>query len=696
MILYGDVETFSEVPIKHGHYRYAENAELLLLGYALDDGPVRVWDATAEPDMPGELAEAVGDDSVGVVFHNSMFDRSALNAQGIRIPLYRWRDTLVRALAHSLPGGLEKLCSILQVPIDLAKMKEGKELIQLFCKPLPKNHKLRRATRETHPDKWQQFINYAQHDILAMRELHKRLPSWNYTGRELELWHLDQRINDRGALLDLDMARAAIRTAERVQRSLAARTADITGGEVGSTTQRDALLAHILTEYGVDLPDMKGDTVERRMTDPELPWQVRELLANRLEASRASTAKYKAILRSASKDGRVRGTLQFAGASRTARWAGRLLQPQNFIRTPKRLAGDAAVAMAVDAIKAEAVDLLYDKPLEVLAAGVPWAIMAPPRKKLVVSDLSNIEGRVLAWLAGEQWKLDAFRAQDADPKNKSLDLYILGYARSFGLAIAAVVADYEAGGKMRQVGKVQELALGYQGAVGAFVSLAAVYGIYLDELVPALATVPKTIYDKAALAWKDAEADGRTFDLSREVYMVCHAFTHMWRGACAATVQFWWDLQAAARLAIRNPGEQFPVGRVMFDRVANWMRIRLPSGRFLCYPNPRCDSETGKVSYMGQNQYARRWQRIDTYGGKLAENITQAVARDVLADAMPRAEAEGYEIVFHVHDELVAEVPDTDEFSADELGEILTTNPIWADGLPLSVGGYETPRYRKD
>lgn len=696
--LFGDLETFSEVPIKHGVYRYAEACEIMLFSWAIDDQPVQVWDATdpRTPSPPANLEEglAMADE---VVFQNSMFDRSVLNAQAPDLcpPLERWRDTMVQAYSVSLQGALDKLCVILDVPAELAKMKRGKELIQLFCKPRPKNQTLRRATRETHPVEWAEFVKYAGHDIEAMRYIFKKLPRWNYTGNELDLWHLDQRINDRGICVDVDMAEAAIRTAERVQKALAARTKELTGGELASTTQRDKLLVHLLMEYGVNLPDMKGDTLERRLNDQELPWQVRELINNRLQASSASLTKYKAMVRSVNRDGRVRGTMQFDGAARTGRAAGRLIQPQNFVRTPKYLASQ--VEVTAEAIKAEAVDLLYDKPLEVLSAGVPWTLTAPPGKKIVAADLSNIEGRVLAWLAGETWKLQAFREYDTDQKNYSKDLYIIGYAKSFKEAIAEVVADYETGGKKRQVGKVQELALGYQGAVGAFVSMAGVYGIDLNTLVPALDTVEKRFYDKAAIAWKKAESENRTFDLSREVYMVCHCFTHMWRSANPATVQFWYDLERAVRHAIDKPGDgPQQVGRLTIARTANWLRIQLPSGRYLCYPNPKVHPESGKISYKGMNQYTRRWQTIDSYGGKFAENVTQAVARDVFYSGFVPAEAEGYEIVFHVHDELVTEVPDTADFNSDTLGDIMATNPPWAAGLPLAAGGYETHRYRKD
>jgi DNA polymerase len=695
MIFFGDLETYSDVPIRDGVYRYAEGAEILLFTFAIDDEPVRVLDFTTTPAL-GPVKNAM-EDASEVVFHNSMFDRSVLRAKAPALcpPIEKWRDTYVQALAHSLPGGLEKLCAILNVDLDKRKLEIGKQLVRLFCMPRPKNSKIRRATRATHPSEWKQFVDYAVHDVEAMRAIHKKLPTWNYAGAELALWHLDQRINDRGFAVDVALADAAIRIAEREKQRLAARTHLLTGGEVESATQRDKLLAYVLAEHGVQLPDMTADTLERRVNDEDLPEPLRELLKVRLQASSASVAKYKAITRSVCADGRIRGSLQFCGAMRTGRWAGRLVQPQNFMRTPKYLASQ--VEMAAEAIAHDGADLLYEKPMEVLSAGVPWAIVAPPGKKLVISDLSNIEGRGLAWLANEEWKLQAFEEYDLDPANKAKDLYVLGYARSFRTPIAEVVADYEAGGKMRQIGKVQELALGYQGAVGAFVSMAGVYRIDLNELAAAADTLPKNFYDGGVLAWERAKAEERTFDLERPVYIVCHAFTQMWRRANPKIVEFWYGLEHAVRGAINSPENVFGIGpRLEISRLANWLRIKLPSGRFLCYPSPKVDIETGKISYMGVNQYSRRWSRIPTYGGKLAENITQAVARDVMADRMPAIEKLGYWIVLTVHDEVVTEVPDEEMFSDAELSDVLATNPSWADGLPLSANGYETPRYRKD
>ena len=702
---YGDLETFSETPIRRGHYRYAEDCEVMVFSWAVDDGDVHVLDMT-EPGHELELLEILAqmEQADEIVFHNSMFDRTVMRAKLPHMvpPLAKWRDSLVGALSHSMPGGMEKLCSILNVPYDQAKMADGKRLINLFCKPRPKTAKIRRATRETHPEEWALFLEYARHDILAMRVIWKKLPRWNYDGEQLELWHLDQQINDRGMLIDMDMVNAAERVIKRERKRLGEAAEEMTGGFLKSTTQRDKLLVYLLAEHGVDLPDLKKDTIKRRLEDENLPWQVKQLLENRQEAASASLAKFGTLKRSVCNDGRLRGTLQFNGAMRTGRWAGRLFQSQNLMRTPKRLTGkgsegDRIVAEARAAIKEEFVDLVYDRPLEVLSASVPWAVVAPHGRKLVMSDLKNIEGRGLAWLAGEEWKLKAYYEQDTYPDDPTRDLYIISYSKAFGTPIPDVVAEVEAGGNWRQIGKVMELALGYGGAVGAFVSMAMVYGIDLNDLVKAIPHLPKHHYDDAARAWRRAEGEGNTFGLDRLVYIVCYAFSMMWREANPFIVAFWAQLRAAAIRAINNPGERFTVGKIQFRRQGPWLGMRLPSGGVLCYPHPKV--ENGQIYYRGINQYSRKWSWQKTYGGKLAENATQAIAtgsRGIMGLSMPRIEAAGYEIIFHTHDEATTEAPDTADFTADGLGDILTAGFDWSKGLPLAAGGYESYFYRKD
>lgn len=691
--LWLDLETYSEVPITNGTHAYAAGAEVMLFAWALDDGPVSVWDCTTEEPPPPALWDALHNDSIEAWAHNSHFDRTVLRRwMPITTPeLPRWRDTMAQALAHSLPGALGDLCDILKVPTDKAKDKEGRQLIQLFCKPRPATSKVRRATRETHPAEWAKFVAYAALDIEAMRDVGKKLPTWNYQGAELALWHLDQQINDRGVQMDTNLAHAAIRAVERAQKTLAARASDITLGAVQSATQRDALLRHLVAAYGVELPDMQQSTLERRIADPDLPAELRELLAIRLQASTTSTSKYKTLAKGVSSDGRLRGTLQFNGASRTGRWAGRLFQPQNL---PRPVLKQAAIDQGIDALKADCEDLLFGNVMELTSSAIRGCIVAPKGKKLVVADLSNIEGRVLAWLAGEAWKLQAFRDYDAGTGH---DLYVLAYAKSFGVSPESVMADKEAGGSQRQVGKVQELALGYEGGVGAFLTFAAVYGIDLEAMGEhAIGSIPQPILNEAnsALAWTKLNKRP-TFGLSDRAWLVCDSFKRAWRYGHPAIASFWKELQDAAVLAVQRPGATFTCRMLKLRRDGAWLRIRLPSGRFLCYPSPQVD-ETGKLSYMGVNQYSRKWSRLKTYGGKLAENVTQAVARDVLAGNMPGIEAAGYQIVLSVHDENITEAPDTAEFSADHLASLMATNPPWAEGLPLAAAGFEAYRYRKD
>lgn len=356
--LYLDLETFCETPIKNGTHAYAENAEVMIFAWALNEGEVHVEDLT-QKSMGKDLSTILHDQSVKLIAHNSGFDRTVLRhaMPQFDLKIERWEDTMVQALSHSLPGALDSLCEIFQVDQDKAKDKAGKQLIQLFCKPRPKNSKERRATAETHPEKWAEFVAYAKNDILAMREIRRKMPKWNYRNGELALWHLDQKINDRGVCIDLELAEGAVRAVDRAQAKLAKQTQKMTNGEVEAATQRDAMLKHILNAYGVSLPDLQKSTLERRLNDDSLPVAVRELLAVRLQASTTSTAKYKTLLNATSSDGRLRGTLQFNGASRTGRWAGRLFQPQNLARESMPY---KEIEFGIQAIKANCEDFFYD------------------------------------------------------------------------------------------------------------------------------------------------------------------------------------------------------------------------------------------------------------------------------------------------------------------------------------------------
>lgn len=690
-----DTETFSPTPIKHGTFRYASDAEILIVTYAFaDDDPVQLWDVTAGKPMPGDLEYALLDTDDLLTAHNSFFDRTitaiAKNAKRVGfsrvLPIPRWRCTMAHALAHSLPGSLDKLCAVLDVPQDQRKLQTGRALMRLFTQPRPKNSKIERATRYTHPAEWEQFCDYAKHDISAMRVVARKLPRWNYQGSELALWHLDQRINDRGMFVDVDFARAAIRAVDRAQGRLAAKTQEQTNGEVERTSQRDQLLAHILAEYGVDLPDMQKSTLERRVQDMNLPIELRELLATRLESSTTSVSKYNALIRGVTPDGRLCGTKQFCGAARTGRWAGRLFQPDNLPRPGAH--STAEIDEFITAAKGDYEDLIDGDVMKLASSAIRGCIVAPPGKKLVPCDLANIEGRMAAWLAGEDWKLQAFRDYDA---GRGEDLYKVAYGRAFKIDPAAVDKPG------RQVGKVMELMLQYEGGVGAFVTGAATYGVDLEAMAKgAWTTLPgEQVYEARGFLEWTRKKKRPTFGLSDEAFITCEVFKRLWRMNHPAISGYWPELKDQVINAIIMPGETLPCRKLKIRCDGAWLRVGLPSGRALCYPSPRFH-EGGAISYMGVNQYTRAWGRIKTYGGKLLENITQAASRDVMAYRMPDIEAAGYEIVLTVHDEVVPEAPDEPQYNAKHLAEIMTLELPWAVGLPLAANGFETYRYRKE
>jgi len=683
--LYLDLETYSETPITRGTHVYAANAEILLAAWAWDDAPVQVLDLTLPNTRHDGIAQALLDPNVEVVIHNSHFDRTVIrHVWGTDIPTKRIHDTMVQAMAHSLPGGLGMLCEVMGLPADKAKDKDGKKLINLFCKPLPANRKLRRATRETHPAEWERFKAYAASDIEAMREVKKRMPTLNFTPAERELWQLDQRINDRGVAIDLKLVDSAIDAIYTARHELADRTRALTEGSVSSTTLNEVFRLHLFEAFGIDLPDLQMATLEKALASTDLNPAMRELLLIRLQASSTSTAKYRVLRNGTSLDGRLRGLLQFCGAIRTGRWAGRLFQPQNL---PRPTLKQKAIDAGIEALRAGCAHLTTDNVMELVSSAIRSCIVSPPGKKLVVADLSNIEGRVQSWLANEEWKLQAFRDFDA---KTGPDLYKLAYSKSFGIAPEAVTDD------QRQVGKVQELALGYEGGVGAFATFAGAYGINLDHLSnKVLLDAPEALVAKADdfLLWFKKEKRSR-YGLSDDAFVACDVLKRMWRDAHPNIAGYWRKLKDVAARAIANRGNTINELGLRGRSTKSWLVVEMPSGRSLCYPSPKID-EDGALSYMGIDQYTRKWTRIHTHGGKLFENLCQAVARDIMAANMPAIEAAGYQIVLSVHDELVTEAPDEPQYNAEHLSRLLAANPSWAPDIPLAAAGFEGYRYRK-
>lgn len=683
MNLYLDCETYSEVSLgAHALYRYSEAVEVMLISWAIDDGPVEVEDLTE--DIPWGFLRAV-DLCDTFTAQNAQFDRVNLTAARINAKLAevnRWRCTMFKALAHSLPGGLDKLCTVLHVPTEAAKHKRGRELIHSFCKPRPKNQKLRRATRLTHPAEWEEFKLYAASDITAMREVDKRLPQWNSRGSELARYHFDQKVNSRGFAIDVPLATKCRELVVERQGELSNMTSDATAGQVESTNQRDALLAHLLAEYDVTLPDMQAATLEKRLDDPALPRGAKELLKFRLQASTSSTSKYTKMLKVVSSDGRVRGALQINGAARTRRWAGRSVQPQNY---PRPSMSPDVVDVGIEAINQDCAADLFDNLMELTSNTLRGTIIAAHGKKLVWSDYRNIEGRFQAWFAGEAWKLDAFRDFDAGIGH---DLYKLAYSRAFAIA----PEDVESTG--RQIGKVMELSLGYAGGAGAFASMAVGYRMNLDELrEKAWPTIPLRIRDEVAggIEWRRKNRIGLA-GMRQEIFEVCDALKRMWRHAHPAIVSCWAQLKSAISTTMAT-GETVRVGPATLKHSGSWLRIRLPSGNFLCYLHPAFVD--GNFTYMGSCPYTRQWRRIKSHPGMVFENIVQSGSLDIMAGGAKRAEEADYPVVLTVHDEVITEPPDDPYFSARRLSDLLVVEEPWAHGLPLSAAGHERVRYGK-
>lgn len=798
--IFFDLETFSRVNLKtEGSHKYARDCEVMIFAFADGDGTIYVWDLVhgelwweddlsgawecrAVDGIPAELMVLLEDEDVLWWAHNSgQFDFPVLDNQRPNISKFmamdRRRDTMVQAFSHALPGALEKLGDILNLADDKKKIKDGKALVRLLCLPqnegFVKKFGTDRATRDTHPAEWLRFIQYACGDIVTMREVRRQLPQWNYsTPKQIELCLIDWRINARGFQVDTELAAAAVAGADKAKAAMAKRTKELTDDAVESTTQRDVLLAHILAAHGVELPDMRADTLERRVDDPDLPEAVRELLKIRLQASMNSITKFKVVLRAVCADGRMRGCMQFRGAGRTGRWAHRLVQPGNY---PRSAFSHQLVEFAIAALKAddtEIIDMVLGNIMLAISSSIRGMIIAPPGKKLVIADLANIEGRMAAWLAGEEWKLQAFRDYDTiigkDEKGKPIrkghDLYILSYANSFNVPPESVPPK----GNERQIGKVEELMFQFGGGVGAWITGAATYGIDLNAMTEAVYdTVPAWALKEAESFWDwtrdkaeekfkkrlaklahrreqgpdapdfvpmptaeqhiadcdeelaaltaqiEAEKTKVTFSLTKKVFATCDAIKRLWRKAHPEITSYWAEIEEAVRFAITNPGVTVDCRKLKVRRKGGWLRIRLPSGRALCYPEPRIEPDkipserdpskmvanphAGRISFIGPNVYTRQWGRVYTHGPKVFENVVQAASCDQFAEPLPEIEAASFEVVLGVHDEWVAEAPaDRDDLDADHLGRLMCMNLTWNEGLPLAAAGFSTDRYRKE
>ena len=643
-----DIETFSDVDlIRCGVYKYADspNFEMLLFAYAVDDGDVHIIDIAGGEELPEEIIQAIKSDTVVKTAYNAQFERVCLSRylklpEGEYLNPQSWYCTAVQAAELALPLSLADVGSVLG--LERQKMTEGKELIKYFCVPCKptKSNGNRTRNRPCHDiNKWETFKKYCMRDVDVERQIADKLKMYPISDEEHRLYVLDQIINDRGVLVDSELAEQAVKL-NSIQTAVAVEQAYmITGLEnPNSVTQ----LKQWLKENGVEIESLSKKAV-KSLAD-ETDGDVSEMLKLRLLMAKTSVKKYEAVIRSVCSDNRVHGMMRFCGANRTGRWSGNILQPQNL---PQNHLPD--LTLARDIVKDgdfEMLDMMFGNVPNVLSELIRTVLIPKPNHRFIVADFSAIEARVLAWIAGEQWRIDTF-------KNGG-DIYCASASKMFKVP----VEKHGVNGELRQKGKISELACGYGGSVGALKNMGAVeMGVQENEL---------------------------------------QGLINDWRNANPHIVRFWYEVGNAAMKAIKEK-TTVPLGKLVFAYERGILFIRLPSGRRLSYIKPRIGTNRfggDSITYMGINS-AKKWDRLETFGGKLTENIVQGTARDLLANALINAANAGYDTVFHVHDEIICEVPNG-YGSVDELCKLMCIKPEWADGLPLNADGFECEYYKKE
>lgn len=665
-----DIETYSDVDIKKaGLYKYAQSPafQILLFAYSLDGAPVQVVDWTNGIELPQRIWYHMKDPNTLKHAYNAAFEWYCLSR--IMYPsrpdmaldwLSQWRCTLLHGMYLGYPGGLDACGKALGLPQDKQKMSVGKSLIRYFCvpcKPTKANGGRTRNLPHHDPAKWELFKTYNGQDVVTEMEIENRLSAYPVPEEVQKQWELDLTINARGVAVDTALVASAQAMDAQVRRGYIQEAQALTRLENPNSVSQ--LLGWLNDQTDQAPADLRKGTVSQLLKADILPDKMRRLLEIRQELGKTSNKKYDSLAVATCDDGRVRGLLQFYGANRTGRWAGRIVQPQNLPRT--YIHGDL-LPMARELVKAGNADGLkwiFGSVPDTLSQLIRTAFIATPGNMLLDADFSAIEARVIAWLADEDWVLDVFRDTGK--------IYEATASRMFNIPIEKIKKgqpEYA----YRQKGKVATLALGYQGGVGAMRTMDS--GHELDSL-------------------SDAEVD---------------ELVQLWRKANPNIVKLWGLVEAAARAAVIEGRASFlqhglVVSRNLDpDHGLDFMVIGLPSGRRLYYPSPAItQNRFGRpsISYLGQNQNTKKWERIETYGGKLVENIVQAVARDCLAEAITRLEDAGYPVVFHIHDEIVVDSagPGT---SLERMEHIMAEVPAWAPGLPLNADGWVNEFFKKD
>ena len=663
-----DLETFSSVDLrKCGMHKYVESPdfEVLLFAYAFDNDPVVVIDIAQGELLPAEVVDAISDPAIVKAAYNAAFEIGCLSRFFKRpLNVKQWRCTSVHALYLGLPGNLADVGKVVGLAQDKQKMSSGWALIKYFCipcKPTKVNHQRVRNVPAHDPAKWALFIEYCRRDVETEREISKRLARFEVPDIEWRLWHLDQAMNTRGIMIDQELVNAAIECDIIYKARLAKEAFELTG--LDNPNSRDQLLSWLQEEEDAGITDLTKQSVPKILANTDSAI-VRRVLELRQEMSKTSISKYHAMARAVCKDSRIRGLIQFYGANRTGRWAGRLVQVQNLVSNKLK---DLDLARElVKQRKFDELEMLFGGVADTLAQLIRTAFVAPPGSRFIIVDFSAIEARVIAWLALCQWRLTVFATHGK--------IYEASAEQMFKLPAGSVTRK----SPYRQKGKIAELALGYQGGAGALKTMGA-----LD------------------MGLKEDELDG---------------IKDAWRAANPEIVDLWYSVERLAKRAVQNKESlrmQVAGGKasIVFAYESGFLTIELPSKRKLFYVKPRIEIEDlvreksdgtkfivasqGSLTYEGMDQKTKQWTRLATYGGKLVENITQAVARDCLREAMLRIEDAGFDQLMTVHDEDVLEVP----YGMGELKEveaIMARSIDWAPGLPLRGDGFETEYYMKE
>ena len=698
MKLFLDTETFCELGIDDvGTYRYAEEAVVTVFAYSIDGAEPKVWDRANDPVAPADLVAAMINCDEAYA-HNAQFDRVILNgkqqADLPNIPLSKWRCTMAQAASHALPMSLEELGEVLGIPSDEAKLKEGKKLINLFCKPQPANRKIKYPTKATHPEEWAKFLEYAGQDVKAMVACYNLLPKWNWNNSAIAEWHLNQVICDRGFAVDRELTKAAAAGAITEKARIGDRFRELTKGAVDRPSLRAQFLAYLNSTFGLDLPDTTvatfNDLLSNGVSDPVLA----ELLDLAMRSNKSSTAKYAKLDGITQSDGVCRGGLQFCGAGRTRRDAGRGFQPQNL---PSRgLPKQEETEKFISDIKAGTHDFTNSKTMQLASAALRGCVVPRKDNQLLVSDLANIEGRLVAFLSNEEWKIQAFKDFDA---GTGADLYNL-------TAVSIVGGDpFDLPKSIRNsFGKVPELALGYMGGVSGIQQFAKAYGVTFEahwETIQERVAPKHVERAKENLTKKWAKEQIKTLDVTDIEWVASETVKLAWREKHPNVVATWYALDGAFKQSLLCPNVKIPVGEFINIRsgIFNgnvWTQVILPSGRALCYLAPK--NENGSLSYLGntseEGKTAKVWSRIYTHGGKLLGNICQSVARDILYLGLKKAEEQGYNPVLSVHDEIITDAPK--HLCIEGLTSLMAEVPDWLQGMPLAAAGFSADRYKKD